>query len=255
MIRYITAFIILTIALAAAEDVVVKRVYETSFLENKAAPQIDGILDDDSWSLVDWSGDYIEWSPQENTAPSQQTRLKILYDDKNLYVAFECFDSHPDSIVERLSRRDGFDGDWVEINIDSYFDKRTAFSFTITAAGVKGEEFITDNGNNWDATWNPIWHAKTNVGDTGWTAEIRIPLSQLRFSKEAGQIWGIQSTRRYFRKEERSTWQRSPLNAAGWVSGFGELHGLQNLQPRMQWALKPYASGSLKTCSEAKVLR
>jgi len=230
-----------------AEEVVPKRIYQTASLGSMAAPKIDGALDDACWNLVEWSGGYVEWSPQENTDPSQQTQLKILYDDKNLYVAFECFDSDPDSIVERLSRRDGFDGDWVEINIDSYFDKRTAFSFTITAAGVKGEEFISDNGNNWDATWNPIWHAKTNVGETGWTAEIRIPLSQLRFSKEAGQIWGIQSTRRYFRKEERSTWQRSPLNAAGWVSGFGELHGLENLRPRMQWALKPYTSGSIKT--------
>jgi len=244
---WFSCFLCFLFSALLAEEEVPKRIYTTAALGTVSAPKLDGKLNDTCWDLVEWSGGYIEWSPQENTEPSQQTQLKILYDDKNLYVAFDCLDSSPDSVVERLSRRDGFDGDWVEINIDSYYDQRTAFSFTITAAGVKGEEFITDNGASWDATWNPIWHAETNVDSSGWTAEIRIPLSQLRFSKDENQIWGIQSTRRYFRKEERSTWQRSPLNAAGWVSGFGELHGLDNLRPRLQWALKPYTSGSIKT--------
>ena len=78
--------------------------------------------------------------------------MKIIYDAKNLYVAFRCYDAEPEEIVKRLSRRDGFEGDWVELNIDSYNDNRTGFSFTITAAGVKGDEFISNNGNNWDGS-------------------------------------------------------------------------------------------------------
>ncbi len=118
---------------------------------------------DASWDIVDWQTDFIENLPDENTPPTEQTKFKILYDSKFLYVAFKCYDKEPDKIVKRLSRRDGFDGDFVEVNIDSYHDKRTGFSFTISASGVKSDEFIADNGNNWDASWNPIWYVKTNV--------------------------------------------------------------------------------------------
>jgi len=217
-----------------------KRIYTTKFLGQEKAPVIDGILDDASWNIVEWTGDYIENQPDENTPPSEQTKFRIIYDEKNLYIGVRAFDSQPDSIVKRLSRRDGFAGDWVEFNIDSYHDLRTAFSFTITAAGVKGDEFITNNGNNWDSSWNPIWYAKTNIDEQGWTAEIKIPLSQLRFDKSKKQVWGLQSTRRFFRKEERSLWQRKPQDAPGWVSEFGELHGLIDLEPQKQLEIQPF---------------
>ena len=212
-------------------QVVPKRIYVTASLQENKPPEIDGILNDDAWDLVSWTGDYIEWMPDENTAPSQQTKFKIIYDTGFLYVAFRCYDSIPDKIERRLSRRDGFAGDWVEINIDSYYDKRTSFSFTITAAGVKGDELVSDNGNNWDSSWNPIWYAKTKVDVEGWTAEMKIPLSQIKFGSAPNQVWGLQSTRRYFREEERSLWQRVPRDAPGWVSEFGELHGLKKPEP------------------------
>ncbi len=223
-----------------------KRTYTTTSIGDTTPPRIDGLLDDEAWQLTEWSGDYVEWSPNENTTPSQQTALKMLYNGKNIYVAFRCFDSAPDSIVNRLSRRDGFDGDWVEINISSLGDQRTAQSFTISVSGVKGEEYITNNGSNWDPTWNPIWYAKTNIDDEGWTAEIRIPLTQLRFGNQEIQNWTIQSTRRYFRKEERSVWQRSPQGAAGWVSSFGNLEGVKGVKPQKQLELQPYVVGALE---------
>jgi len=232
---------------ADAQEAIPKRKYTTTYVESTESPKVDGLIDDESWRRVEWSGDYVEWSPEENTPPTEQTKLKILYDDKYLYVAFRCYDKDPAGVVRRLSRRDGFDGDWVEINIDSFHDLRTAFSFTISASGVRGEEFITNNGASWDNTWNPIWMAKTNVDAEGWTAEIKIPLSQLRFGKDKNQVWGIQSTRRYFRNEERSVWQRNPLNSAGWVSEFGELHGLDKLKPQKQLEIQPYIVGSRET--------
>ncbi|MGB3801466.1 MAG: DUF5916 domain-containing protein, partial [Lewinella sp.] len=180
----------------------------------------------------------------------QETRLKILYDDRNLYVAFRCLDSEPDKIEQRMGRRDQFPGDWVEINIDSYHDKRTAFSFTVSASGVKGDEFISNDGNNWDSSWNPIWEARTQIDSAGWTAEMRIPLSQLRFSSGADQVWGIQSTRRDFRMDERSLWQPQDRNASGWVSRFGELRGLRNLQPRRTVELQPYVVAQRATYPE-----
>ena len=228
-------------------EVVVKKTYTTHDLGELAAPTINGVLEDEAWSLVEWAGDYIEWQPDENTPPSHQTKFKILYDSKNLYIGVRCYDDEPDKIVKRLSRRDGFDGDWVEFNIDSYFDKRTAFSFTITAAGVKGDEFISNNGNNWDSSWNPIWYAKSHVDDEGWTAELRIPLSQLKFGSAEEQVWGFQSTRRFFRDEERSLWQRKPVDQPGWVSEFGELHGLKNIEPQKQLEIQPYTVTNTET--------
>lgn len=217
-----------------------KRAYTTKSLENNKAPVIDGLLTDAVWDIVDWQTDFIENLPDENTAPTEQTKFKIVYDSKFLYVAFKCYDKEPDKIVKRLSRRDGFDGDFVEVNIDSYHDKRTGFSFTISASGVKSDEFIADNGNNWDASWNPIWYVKTNIDTEGWTAEMKIPLSQLKFSASENQVWGFQATRRYFRKQERSVWQRIPADAPGWVSEFGNLQGLINLKPQKQLEIQPY---------------
>mgnify|MGYP000364060098 CR=1 FL=1 len=227
-----------------------KRVYTTSSINDQTAPKLDGVFDEVVWNEVEWTSDYVENQPDNGTPPTEQTRFKIVYDDKNLYIAVHCLDAEPDKIERRLSRRDGLEGDWVEFNIDSYNDDRTGFSFTITAAGVKGDEFISNNGNNWDGSWNPIWYAKTLIGLNGWTAELRIPLSQLRFGNEEEQIWGLQSTRRYFRNEERSLWQPVLPNAPGWVSEFGELRGLIGLKPQKQLEIQPYVLGQIDTFEE-----
>ncbi len=227
-----------------------KRSYTTSSVKDLDQIKIDGIIEDTAWDAVDWTSDYIEWEPDNSTPPSQQTKMKIVYDEKNLYVAFRCYEPDPENIVQRMGRRDDFPGDWIELNIDSYNDDRTAFSFTTSVSGVKGDEFVSNNGNNWDSSWNPIWYVKTNVDDEGWTAELRIPLSQLRFSNAKDQVWGIQSTRRYFSKEERSTWQPIPANPAGWVSSFGELKGLKDLEPQKQLEIQPYSVTKYKTYEE-----
>ena len=223
-----------------------KKIYFTKVVKGNI-PLIDGILDEACWSTVEWGSGFVQRMPHEGEPPTQETAFKILYDAKNLYVGYRCFDPEPDKIVRRMSRRDGFEGDWVEINIDSYNDKRTAFSFTISVSGVKGDEFISDNGSNWDPSWNPIWYAKTNIDSLGWTAEVRIPLSQIRYSNNDNHVWGIQFTRRDFRNESRSNWQFIPQNNGNWVSNFGELHGLVGLKPQKQIELQPYVVGQAET--------
>jgi len=235
------------ILIAQQKPEVLKKSYTTKALGAVESPVIDGLLNDKSWDIVEWTGDYIENQPDENTPPSEQTKFKIVYDKKFLYFAFRCYDKDPKGIVKRLSRRDGFEGDWVEINIDSYNDKRTGFSFTVSVSGVKGDEFISDNGNNWDGSWNPIWYMKTNIDDEGWTAEVKIPFSQLKFGDSKEQVWGLQSTRRYFRAEERSVWQRVPPDAPGWVSEFGELRGLIDLEPQKQLEIQPFVVTQMET--------
>lgn len=201
---------------------------------------LDGVPNEEVWNTVEWGGDFLQWQPNEGMPASQPSNFKILYDDRFLYVAYQCHDLSPDSIVKRMSRRDQFPGDWIEINIDSYHDLRTAFSFTLSVSGVRGDEFCSNDGSNWDASFNPIWYSKTNVHDKGWTAEIKIPLSQLRYGNERDKVWGLQVTRRIFRKEERSCWQLVPQNRGVWVSGFGELHGLKDIPFHRQVEIAPY---------------
>ncbi|MFI5129883.1 MAG: DUF5916 domain-containing protein [Chitinophagales bacterium] len=222
---------------------------DSSFLRKKYFTQrlqgtinLDGIPNEDAWNIVEWGGDFIQWMPNEGKPPSQPSNFKIIYDDKFLYIAYQCHDVSADSVIRRMSRRDQFPGDWIEINIDSYHDLRTAFSFTISASGVRGDEFVSNDGTNWDTNWNPIWYSKTNVTDKGWTAEIKIPLSQLRYGNEANKVWGFQVTRRLFRKEERSFWQHIPQNSGVWVSRFGELHGLKDIPMHKQIEIAPYVT-------------
>ena len=231
----------LTVKANPLDTTIQKKKYFTKRLTG-ASIVLDGIPSEEAWNTVEWGGDFIQYEPSEGKAPSHPTSFKILYDDKFLYVAYNCKDVAPDSISKRMGRRDEFPGDWMEINIDSYHDKRTAFSFTISVSGVRGDEFVSNDGNNWDNNWNPIWYAKTHINKTGWTGEIKIPLSQLRYGNEKEKIWGIQVHRRIFRKEERSTWQLIPHSSGGWVSNFGELYGLNNIPTHRQVEIAPYVT-------------
>ncbi|SMO92786.1 DUF5916 domain-containing protein [Gracilimonas mengyeensis] len=218
----------------------------TTLKVNGNTPKIDGTIDEPAWQDVEWSGDFTQRSPDDGAKPSQKTAFKILYDDENLYVAIRAYDEEPDKIVQRLSRRDGFEGDWVEINIDSYFDKRTAYSFTASVSGVKGDEAITNDGDNWDTTWDPLWDLSTSIDNEGWIAEMRIPLTQLRFNANAQQVWGIQLTRRLYRNEERSVWSYAPQEESGWVRHFGELRGINGITPKKQVEIAPYTVAKME---------
>jgi len=227
--------------------VVKKRSYKAQLLGVGQTLTIDGVLSEEGWENAEWTTDFTEFEPDNATPPSQNTKFQIVYDNKFLYIGVRCFDSEPEKIEKRLARRDNFAGDWIEVNIDSYNDKRTAFSFTVTAAGVKNDEFISQNGSNWDESWNPIWYTAANIDEEGWTAEMKIPFSQLKFGKQQEQIWGLQLHRRLFREEERSLWQHVPQDTPGWVSEYGELRGLMNIQPQKQLEIQPFVVNQLDT--------
>ena len=231
-------FLLVCLSATAQDDKIERKSYQTTY--TREAPTIDGYLNDSCWSKVEWAGDFIQSQPYENKPPSQQTAFKILYDNDNLYVFIRAYDTEPDKISRRISRRDNFGGDIVEINIDSYYDQQTAFSFTAMASGAKGDEAVTKDGNNWDSSWNPVWFLKTSIDKEGWCAEMRIPLSQLRFGNKAEHIWGLQVMRHIFRLEERSNWQFIPKGSPGMVHLFGELHGIKGIHPKRQIELLPY---------------
>ncbi len=205
---------------------------------------VDGQLSETMWQSGTWYGDFIQHEPYEGKAPSQETLCKILYDDDNVYVGVRALDTSPDSISWRRSRRDEIDGDFVGVLFDSYFDRRTAFAFVVNAAGVKMDGVLTSDGESEDWTWDPIWWVATNVNEEGWSAEMRIPLSQLRFDKSKEQIWGVEIARFLFRKEETSFWQHIPRDASGIVHQFGELHGISDIEPKRQVEIAPYVVAS-----------
>ncbi|NIM12066.1 MAG: hypothetical protein GTO45_08100 [Candidatus Aminicenantes bacterium] len=222
-----------------------KKVYTTKHV-NPHLPVIDGKLDDLVWKEVPWESEFIQLEPYEGQKPSQQTAFKILYDERNLYVGIRAYDTEPGKIVRRLARRDNFDGDWVAVNIDSYHDLRTAFSFAVNAKGVKCDKAITEDGDNHDPSWDPIWYVKTSVDEKGWVAEMKIPFSQLRFPASEEQVWGFQCDRQLFRKQERSGWQYIPKDSPGVVHRFGELHGILGIKPKRRMEIVPYTVGKME---------
>ena len=248
LIRWITALSIVPLLAsaesAAREPAPEKRVYNTRHIVSQP-PDIDGKGDDPAWEDVEWSGEFTQLEPDDGAEPSQQTAFKILFDDHNVYVLIRAFDTEPDQITNRVTRRDDFSTDWVEIHFDSYHDKRTAFSFTLTASGGRGDEAISNDGGDWDDSWDPVWFGASTIDEQGWLAEMRIPLSQLRFSGEEGQVWGIQVQRRLYRRDERSGWQHIHRNSPGWVSLFGELRGLEGIESSHRIEVLPYIVGDL----------
>lgn len=214
---------------------------------SSTAPVIDGILNDESWNEGTWIDDFTQHEPYNGKAASQRTEFKILFDNDNLYIAFKAFDTSPDSIVSRLTRRDNQDGDLVGIIIDSYHDLRTGFHFGVTSSGVKYDQMFTNDGDNEDDTWDPNWWVKTSVNSEGWIAEMKIPFSQLRFEKNSGDIWGLEVVRTLYRKNETSLWQHIPKDAPGLVHLFGELSGLEQIKPRKIFDVSPYTVAKMET--------
>ena len=216
-----------------------KREYEAGEC-SKNEISIDGKLDEPAWAKATWQNDFIQYEPSEGKAPGQKTEFAIMLDEYFIYVGFKAWDTAPDSIVQRLSQRDQAGGDLVAVEFDSYNDKRTAFAFLVNVAGIKQDFIISNDGENEDNSWDPIWLAKTSRDDKGWYAEMRIPLTQLRFEGGEEQSWGLQAGRVLFRKEETTLWQASSKKTSGWVSQFGELKGLKNLKSRKVADLMPY---------------
>ena len=231
--------------LAGAQDTIQKRTYSATY--TTAPPVIDGSIEDEAWQKGTWQGEFTQFEPRNGAAPSQKTEFVLLFDDNNIYVAIKAWDTNTDSIVRRIARRDNGDGDWVGIGLDSYHDKQTGFAFTTNAAGVKNDFIWSRDGQVEDDTWDPIWYTGSKLYDWGWAAEMRIPLTQLRFRITDDGVWGIEVLRLLFRNQEMSVWQPIDRNSSGIVHNFGSLTGLTGIKPRKQADITPFVVGSLET--------
>jgi hypothetical protein len=238
--KKILFLVVMTILLISALFSADKRVYLSRHI-NPHAPAIDGRGDDPCWEKAAWSGGFTQTDPRCGEAPTEPTEFKVMYDDKNLYVLVRCHDGKAAGIDRRVARRDEVDGDNIAVYVDSYFDKRTAFGFKVNAAGVRGDAALSGDALDQDFTWDPLWTVKTTTDAGGWTAEMAIPFSQLRFATRDDLTFGLQVRRFLYRNQELSSWQHIAKDAPGFIHHFGELQGLKGIRAQHQVEIIPYA--------------
>jgi hypothetical protein len=208
------------------------------------APDLDGRLDEDAWANAPASGTFWQQDPDEGEPGTEATEFRVLYTDDALYIGVRAFDSQPDLIEAQLARRDEEPpSDWIILGIDSYQDRRTGFAFFVNPAGVKRDIYLFDDTDD-DISWDAVWDVGTSVDTEGWSAEFKIPFSQLRFANADVQEWGFQVIRFINRRNEEQHWRLMPKDEAGLVSKFGDLVGIQGIKPPRRVEVMPYVSST-----------
>ncbi len=221
----------------------------------ESAITIDGRLDESAWSSAQPITGFTQVEPDEGAPLSQRSEVRVLYDDTNLYIGAWLFDEGP--VTTRLARRDAnvVDTDLFVVFVDSYHDHRTAFRFTTNPSSFKRDEMVSVErgfgppnplGLTGDTSWDPVWEVSTSVTDEGWFVEIKIPFSQLRFSQDADQLWGIQFERRVNRTGEFGSWAFTPRRDRGGIARFGHIDGIGGIPPASRLELLPYFAGRLE---------
>lgn len=207
-----------------------------------SAVQIDGKMDEAVWSAAKPITDFKQFDPNEGQPASERTEARILIDDEAVYVGFRLYDREASRIQSQLARRDeSVDGDIVEVSFDSYHDHLSAFLFRLSAGGARRDATVSQNGNQ-DNSWDAVWEGATTIDAQGWTAEFRIPLSQLRYNRNvAEQLWGLQLGRKIARKAEVSFFAFTPKSQQQGINRYGHLNGLGQLRSVRKIELVPYA--------------
>ncbi len=204
------------------------------------APVLDGRDDEVVWRSTPAIDQFLEAKPSEGAKPKMRTEARVAYDEHNLYVFVRAFDPHPDSIVSLLSRRDDQTAsDEIILMLDPYHDRRTGYEFVVNPAGVKADYAIYNDGDE-DVAWDAVWDAATQVDSLGWTAEYRIPLSQLHYSAKGNLTFGLLVWRTIQRHTESVTWPLYRTSKSGFTSQFGELTGLDGLASPGHAEITPY---------------
>jgi hypothetical protein len=208
---------------------------------------IDGKLDEAAWAAATPIGDLTQSTPNEGKAPTEKTEVRVLYDDAAIYIGARMFDSQGKKGVHAiLTRRDQLmtDGsltsDKIAFVFDPFHDKNTRMWFEVNPLGVKGDHA------NGDDSFDPVWDVGTTIDSLGWTAEFRIPLSQLRFSRDKSQIWGMQVWRTIDRLNEQDMWAFWRSNEFGGPAYFGTLEGMTIASVPRQIEVVPYATSRAK---------
>jgi hypothetical protein len=237
--RTASAVLVTPTAGDAQHDALAPRALAT-FLEGEFV--LDGRLDEAIWERATAVTRFTQREPEEGSPSTQQTEVRFVFDGQTLYVGARMYDEMGgEGVVSRLVRRDAdSQSDQLRITFDPFHDHTGQVMFSVNPAGVRGDAFGHDD------SWNPVWRAEAHVDSLGWTAEMEIPFSQLRFPKEPDQEWGLQVTRFVQRLNEVSVWSFWHLNESGGPSRFGHLDGLTNIQARTnKLEILPYVVSQL----------
>lgn len=218
-------------------------------------PAIDGVLDDGVWQHAAFVGDFHQLEPVENASPSRRTEVAFAYDDDALYVAARMFTGGPDDVQAVMTRRDETGAaERIIISLDTFNDRRTAYSFAVTAAGVRADWLHPDDSAySRDHSFDPVWEAAVGRGADRWTAEMRIPFSQLRFRDAPELRWGLNINRYLPNRNEDIFWIVVPKGETAWSSRFGVLDGIAHLRPARRIELLPYAAGDVTMTSASLI--
>ena len=201
---------------------------------------IDGSNRDAAWQTAPKLSGFVEFDPKDGGDPRFKTEFQVSYDDRNIFVFVRAYDPHPDSIRHALTRRDvRGPSDQIKILIDPYHDKRTGYEFAVNPDGVMRDFAMYDDTNE-DDSWNAVWEVKTLVDSLGWTAEFKIPLSQLRYSESSSHTFGFGVWRDIERYRERVAWPRFARTVPGTVSQLGDLEGIDGIRAPGTMEATPY---------------
>jgi hypothetical protein len=219
------------------------------------AVRIDGRLDETAWGSVPPVTDFVQKEPNQGAAPTDRMEVRFAYDDGALYVGAHMYSSEP--IQAPLGRRDeGDQAEHVRISLDTYLDRRTSYTFGVTASGVRLDHYYaSDDLRSNDETFNPVWEARTARQADGWTAELRIPFSQLRFNDRPVQVWGLNIQRWVPSRNEEVFWSLVSRTEERWASLFGDLHGIEGVAPRRRLEILPYVASDARTVGVAPIRR
>jgi hypothetical protein len=212
---------------------------------------IDGRLDDPIWQSAQRVTAFVQRDPMEGGAPSEETVAFVAYDDAALYIGARLFDANPDSIVARLGRRDArTESDRFTVYLDPYHDRRSGMYFGVDAAGTVYDGVLLND--DWDDdSWDGVWDGRVQLDSAGWTAELRIPFSQLRFHESRVYTWGINFRRDIARRHERDYLVYTPKNGSGFVSRFPDLVGIEHVTPPPRIEVLPYTRTSVEFAPHA----
>ena len=198
---------------------------------------LDGRLDEAAWRRAPKTSAFTQTDPIDGALPTERTEISVIYDESAIYVGARMFSARG-QVSRRLGRRDSelTDSDWFTVVFDSYHDHQGGYRFRINPSGVKGDDA------NFDRTWDPVWDAAVSVDSAGWTAEMRIPFSQLRFGTAPSQLWGIQFQREIAAKVEKMVSSYTPKSQNRGAARYGHLLGLENIPQSHQLEVLPYVA-------------
>ncbi|HID94491.1 MAG TPA: hypothetical protein EYP53_00345 [Candidatus Latescibacteria bacterium] len=210
-------------------------------------PKIDGRLDDPCWKVAKPTSGFIQIHPDEGELATEQTFVRAVYDEHNLYFGIECLDTRPDRITARLMPRDSnfWPGDLITIVLDTFHDRQNCYGFQVNPRGIQRDFRSEGDGRGgWggiDLAWDGLWWSEGRISESGWTVEVAIPFRTLRFPRKREQLWGINIQRYQSSRRENSDW--SPITRADRgiikVSKAGHLEGLKDIKPGLHLELLP----------------